>query len=116
MTDQRLILICALDRLSDPGSYGFSVECAGERIDGFVVRRDGECFAYRNSCPHTGSPLDWVEHQFLDLDGQLIQCAVHDARFLIDTGECILGPCPGAYLEALRIRVEDENVYLIGRA
>lgn len=56
--------------------------------------RDGELFAYRNSCPHTGSPLDWVEHQFLDLDGALIQCATHDARFLIDTRECVFGPCP----------------------
>ena len=116
LTKEQPSLICALDRLSDPGSYGFSVECEGERVDGFVVRRDGECYAYRNCCPHTGAPLAWVEHQFLDLDGQLIQCAVHDARLLIDTGECILGPCPGAYLEPLPIRVEDENIYLLGRA
>ena len=116
MGKEQLSLICALDRLADPGSYGFSVECGGERVDGFVVRRDGECYAYRNSCPHTGAPLDWVEHQFLDLDGQLIQCAVHDARFLIDTGECILGPCPGAHLEPLPIRVEEGNIYLLGRA
>ena len=110
------VLICALERLSDPGSYGFSLELGGEVVDGFVVRRDGECFAYRNSCPHTGSPLDWVEHQFLDLDGELIQCAVHDARFLIDTGECILGPCPGESLEPLSITIDDGNVYLQGRA
>ena len=116
MTTDKPILICPLARLSDPGSYGFALEFAGERIEGFVVRRDGECYAYRNSCPHTGSPLDWVEHQFLDLDGELIQCAVHDARFLIDSGECVMGPCPGARLEALPIRVDDEKIYLIGRA
>ncbi len=109
-------LICSVDRLSDPGSYGFSLDFAGERIDGFVVCRDGEFFAYRNRCPHTGSPLDWVEHQFLDLDGTLIQCAVHDARFLIDTGECVLGPCPGERLEALEISVEDDGIYLLGTA
>ncbi len=113
---KQLALICAFDRLEDPGSYGFSVEQRGETVDGFVVRRDDECFAYRNRCPHTGSPLDWVEHQFLDLDGTLIQCAVHDARFLIDTGECVFGPCPGASLEALPIRVEAGNIYLIGDA
>ena len=108
----KLALICPLERISDPGSYGFSLRCDGRHIDGFVVRRDGECFAYVNSCPHTGAPLDWVEHQFLDLDGALIQCAVHDARFLIDTGECISGPCPGASLEALPVRVEGGNIYL----
>jgi nitrite reductase/ring-hydroxylating ferredoxin subunit len=110
------VLICALDRLQDPGSYGFSVESGGQQVDGFIVQRDGECFAYRNSCPHTGSPLDWVEHQFLDLDGQLIQCATHDARFLIDSGECIFGPCVGQSLEALPITVIDGKVYLQGRA
>ena len=110
------MFICALESLSDPGSYGFSLDCAGETVDGFVVRRDGECFGYRNRCPHTGSPLDWVEHQFLDIEGTLIQCAVHDARFLIDTGECILGPCPGESLESLPITVQGENVYLLGDA
>lgn len=110
------VLICALDRLEDPGSYGFAVDFAGERVEGFVVRRDGECFAYRNSCPHTGAPLDWVEHQFLDIEGALIQCAVHDARFLIETGECVLGPCPGESLEALPIRVQDDCIYLLGVA
>ena len=111
-----LTLICALDRLSDPGSYGFSVQHGGARVDGFIVRRANEFFAYRNSCPHTGSPLDWVDHQFLDIDGELIQCAVHDARFLIATGECISGPCPGASLEALAIRVQGDSIYLAGTA
>lgn len=113
---EKLTLICPLERVSDPGSYGFSVEIDGNSIDGFVVRRDDACFAYVNSCPHTGATLDWVEHQFLDLDGALIQCAVHDARFLIDTGECIAGPCPGARLESLRITVDDGNIYLLGDA
>jgi len=109
-------LICSLENLSDPGSYGFSLNSGGKQVDGFVVRRDGEIFAYRNSCPHTGSPLDWVEHQFLDIEGALIQCAVHDARFLIDTGECVFGPCPGESLEPLSIWVEENNVYLLDDA
>ena len=113
---ENLTFICALDRLSDPGSYGFSLQTGKQTVEGFVVKRDGEFFAYRNSCPHTGSPLDWVDHQFLDIEGALIQCAVHDARFLIDTGECIFGPCPGQSLEALPIRIKDEGVYLLGLA
>jgi nitrite reductase/ring-hydroxylating ferredoxin subunit len=113
---EKPILICALDRLSDPGSYGFALDFGDERVAGFVVRRDGQYFAYRNSCPHTGSPLDWVDHQFLDVEGALIQCAVHDARFLIDTGECISGPCPGESLEPLPIRVDGGNIYLLGVA
>ncbi len=113
---EKLTFICDLARLSDPGSFGFSLELAEKRVEGFIVRRDGECFAYRNSCPHTGSPLDWVDHQFLDLDRTLIQCAVHDARFLIDTGECISGPCPGDSLETLPIKVEGGKIYLLSDA
>ena len=112
---ENLTLICSLQRLDDPGSYGFSLQSNGKQVDGFVVRRDNECFAYRNSCPHTGSPLDWLDHQFLDVEGALIQCAVHDARFLIDSGECVSGPCPGASLESLPIRVQDDNIYLLAR-
>ncbi len=110
------IRICALERLADPGSYGFSFARGDRLIHGFVVRRGNEYFAYRNSCPHTGSPLDWVDHMFLDRDGALIQCAVHDARFLIDTGECVFGPCPGAFLEPLPIVVDGGAVYLLGDA
>jgi nitrite reductase/ring-hydroxylating ferredoxin subunit len=110
------VFICPLAQLEDPGSYGFSVMLGDEQVEGFVVRSDGQCFAYRNSCPHTGSPLDWVEHQFLDIDGSLIQCAVHDARFLIDSGECVFGPCPGESLDALSIEVQDDRIYLLGVA
>ena len=41
---------------------------------------------------------------------------VHDARFLIDSGECVFGPCPGESLEALPIRVQDDSIYLIREA
>ena len=106
--------ICTTENLSDPGSYGFEIDFNGESVEGFVVQYDGQIFAYRNSCPHTGSPLDWVEHQFLDADGALIQCAVHDARFTIDSGECVFGPCPGESLSKLEIRLENDKIYLAG--
>ena len=116
MTAEARELICELAQLDDSGSYGFNVDFAGESIDGFVVKCDGECFAYRNICPHTESPLEWQEHQFLDSEGALIQCAVHEARFLMDTGECVYGPCVGERLSALPIHVEAGCIYLVGVA
>ena len=106
------LFICQLTDLDDPGSRGFSVDLDGTVIEGFIVLKDGEFFAYQNKCPHTGSPLDWVEHQFLDLDFAHIQCAVHDARFDIETGLCIAGPCPGASLNKLNFEQRDEALYL----
>ena len=114
MTITEPTLICSLDEIDDPGSHGFSVQLADETLEGFVVHHNGSVYAYRNRCPHTGSPLDWVEHQFLDLDQAFIQCAVHDARFQVDDGACIAGPCVGDRLEALRIEVKDNAVYLLG--
>jgi nitrite reductase/ring-hydroxylating ferredoxin subunit len=105
-------LLCRLDELSDPGSRGVGFERDGVRHAAFVVLRDGEIHAYENRCPHTGAPLDWVEHQFLDADAAMIQCAVHDARFDIASGQCLAGPCPGAFLTALPVVVADGAVWL----
>jgi len=113
-TTSERIYICQLGDIDDPGSHGFNVQAHGESIDGFIVHHDGQLHAYRNSCPHTGSPLDWVEHQFLDADQAFIQCAVHDARFMIDSGECIAGPCLGEHLQALSISTEGDAIYLDG--
>jgi len=112
LPNNNLTLICHPELLSDPGSRSFSVEQYNQTVDGFIVKNNGSYFAYRNSCPHTGAPLDWVEHQFLDLDETLIQCAVHDARFIIDTGECVFGPCPGENLDKLEISVQQDGIYL----
>ncbi len=105
--------VCSLDELDDPGSRGFSFEVDGATVEAFVVQRDGEVFAYRNSCPHTGATLDWIEHQFLDLDQAFIQCAVHDARFEMDTGLCIAGPCSGESLQPIAVEQIDGMVFLV---
>jgi nitrite reductase/ring-hydroxylating ferredoxin subunit len=106
------ILICKTSCIKDPGSLGFEIEQKGEVIEGFIVRQDGVFYAYRNICPHTGSQLDYTEHQFLDSEAALIQCAVHEALFLIDTGECVGGPCLGECLDHLEIEVIDGEIYL----
>ena len=107
------LFICNIDTLSESTSRGFSVQLECKTVEGFVVQKDGQFFAYRNICPHTGAPLDWVEHQFLDLDGALIQCAVHDARFMIEDGQCIAGPCVGESLQKLDITQLDKALYLV---
>ena len=105
--------VCSLEELDDPGSRGFSIEANGETIEAFVVQRDGQVFAYRNSCPHTGATLDWVEHQFLDLDRAFIQCAVHDARFEMETGLCVAGPCPGESLQRIAVEQIDGMIFVV---
>lgn len=86
----------------------------GRPASGILVRmpgsgEDAEYRAYRNLCPHWSMPLDDGSGDFLDESGRLIQCKMHGARFEIDTGECIMGPCDGEYLEELRVELSADG-------
>jgi nitrite reductase/ring-hydroxylating ferredoxin subunit len=103
--------LCPLNAIAVDGSKGIYLDDASEAAL-FLVRRGERVFAYRNRCPHTGAPLEWQEGRFLDSDGALIQCATHDALFRIEDGVCIAGPCVGAALQPLPVRVVDGVVLL----
>lgn len=101
--------LCKLSELADNGSKGFQL--GDDSL--FVISRDGQYYAYRNRCPHLGVELNWLEDQFLDLDDALIQCATHGALFIIESGECIAGPCLGASLPALKVCVVNDELHLV---
>jgi len=70
---------------------------------GFLLReKDMTLRAYKNHCPHTGAPLNWMPDQFLTRDGLYVQCSIHGALFKTQNGECFAGPCSGKFLTALR--------------
>ena len=105
--------LCALKDIADPGTKGFEVALDGQQVLRlFVVRKAGALAAYRNSCPHTGAPLEWLPHQFFDLEQSFIQCAIHGALFRPEDGYCVRGPCVGRSLEPLELEVRDGRLYL----
>lgn len=106
---QKEIPLCAIDDLED----GCAMELVIEERQLFAIRQDNKIFAYWNLCPHRSSPLNWVPNQFLDVENQLIQCALHGALFEIDTGLCIAGPCSGDNLEPVELRCEDQFYYVV---
>ncbi len=101
--------LCRLDEIPDPGGRGF---VPPDRPPFFVVRRGGRVWGYVNSCPHQGVTLDWKPDSFLSPEKDLIQCATHGARFVIETGRCIAGPCPGRSLTPVPLRLADGMVIL----
>jgi len=103
-----MMRLCAPHELTEGQSRGFVID--GEKL--FAVRKDGQVFAYRNRCPHRGIPLEWLPDQFLDHSASLIQCATHGALFLIDSGECVAGPCAGQALEALSCKENREGIWV----
>lgn len=103
-----MLRLCAPDEVAEGKSRGF--EIAGEKL--FAVRKDGQLYAYRNRCPHRGIPLEWLPNQFLDVSASLIQCATHGALFLIESGECVAGPCAGQALQVLAIREDEQAIWV----
>ena len=106
------IRVCDLNQLSDPGSRGFILPLNGNEVEGFVVRKNGCISAYKNNCPHTGAPLNWSPHQFLDLNSEFIQCSLHGAIFRTDDGYCMRGPCVGESLTSLPVLLEEGVVWV----
>ena len=104
-------VLCRLSDIPDGGCRGFPDEDPAE----FVLVRSGDrVYAYRNCCPHTGAAMEWQRHQFLDLDGRHICCAVHGALFRIEDGYCVSGPCARRSLTAVPVRVQDGLVLAAG--
>lgn len=101
-----LIPLCAVDDIIDGRAKG--VEVNDGRV--FVVRRGNSLRAYHDICPHYGeTSLPWRTDEYLDGAGEFIVCAAHGAKFEIDTGECVSGPCLGDYLTPVTIEVDDQG-------
>ena len=105
--------ICHKDDIPENSAKGFSLEARSGEITFFVIRKNAKYFAYVNSCPHTNINLEWVPDQFLDINNELIRCSLHGAKFQIEDGYCIFGPCLGQQLKPLEIRIEGDDLQLV---
>ena len=103
-----MIRLCATSDLLEGQIRGFTL---GD-LKLLAVRRDGQAYLYENRCPHRGVPLEWLPDRFLDDSGSLLQCATHGALFLIESGECVAGPCAGQALRRLDAVEQDDSIWL----
>lgn len=97
--------LCRLDEIDEPGAKGFVFGGGTARFEMFLVRRDGEVWAYVNECPHALTPLDIWPDRFLTQDETRIICATHAAQFTIADGVCTSGPCIGKSLEPVPVEL-----------
>ena len=51
--------------------------------------------------------------RFLTKDGTLIQCSTHGAKFGIEDGICVSGPCQGDRLKPVKTEIRDGHLYLL---
>jgi nitrite reductase/ring-hydroxylating ferredoxin subunit len=107
-----LRLLCRLADVPDGGGKGFWLGQDTARFGLFLIRQGDDVYAYENSCPHRGTPLDWLPDRFLDRGGRHILCATHGALFRIEDGFCLSGPCAGARLRKVAIARRGTALYL----
>ena len=110
-------VLCRLDELAASGCREFRLGAGAWPLKGFVVQlaasgagaastqAQAQVRAYLNRCPHRALPLNLLPDRFLSPDGSVIVCAMHGAIFEKRTGLCVAGPCPGAALRALPVRL-----------
>jgi nitrite reductase/ring-hydroxylating ferredoxin subunit len=103
--------LCRVEDIPDGASKGFPAPSGGF-VGLLAVRQGAAIHVYVNSCPHIGTPLDWLPGRFLSADGSRIVCATHGAEFRIADGECLRGPCFGERLERVTVEIEDGTVYV----
>ena len=104
--------LCALEDIEDTGSAGMTAEIDGAERPLILVRRGEQVWAYVNSCPHIGLPLDFKPGWFLSLDRKFIHCANHGALFRIEDGVCVAGPCVRQWLTAVPVEIREGEVFL----
>jgi nitrite reductase/ring-hydroxylating ferredoxin subunit len=105
--------LCGVDDIPVGASRGFSITTPAGPEDIFLVRTATAVVGYLNHCPHTGGPLDWVPDQFLNPEGDLVQCATHHALFRIEDGLCIQGPCAGRSLTPVTLEVTGNRIWAV---
>ena len=104
--------ICAIDEIPENEARGFTMEIDSGALEFFIIRKNNQIYGYINQCPHTGVNLNWKPDQFLNLDNELIQCSTHGARFRINDGYCVYGPCAGRSLRPVALDINDERIFL----
>ena len=112
MPAEGMTFLCRVDEVTDPGAKGVVLDKRDANRNFVVVKRDGEIFAYINSCPHWGTPLEIVPGNLMTRDKKHLFCATHGAQFRLDDGYCVDGPCEGDTLTPVVIAIEDGAVML----
>lgn len=104
--------LCRSDALAEGAAKGITLGTGLAQWEILLVRKNGALFGYVNSCPHQGTPLETFADRFFTEDKSLLLCSTHGARFRIEDGFCVGGPCFGKRLAPLAIREEQGEIHL----
>lgn len=88
--------------LEDDGLYPIEVD--GEPV--CLAKIDGAIYAFTDNCTHISGPLSEGE-----LEGCMLTCPWHGARFDIRTGQVVRGPARQA-LATFPVKIDGSEVFI----
>jgi nitrite reductase/ring-hydroxylating ferredoxin subunit len=106
-------VLCRIDEIEDGEGKGLTLGEGPDALEIVVVREGERVYGYVNSCPHTGTPLEWIEDEFMSEDGGHILCHTHGALFRIEDGHCVAGPCAGDALTPVAVERDGADQVLL---
>jgi len=104
--------LCKEAELPSNSTKSFSLDLDKEQLELLILTQQDKVYAYKNSCPHLGVPLNWQPDKFLSIEETHIQCSTHGALFTFEEGHCIAGPCSGQSLLSLMVEQRNDEIWL----
>jgi len=104
------VTVGRVDELSHGMTKKFLLSCEGRTVEGLLLNYEGRLFAYLNRCCHISLSMDWVDNQLFTEDQRYLICANHGATYEPTTGECVWGPCYGAFLRGVPLEIRGGQV------
>jgi nitrite reductase/ring-hydroxylating ferredoxin subunit len=98
-------LVARTGELAHGMTKKFRLNCRRSTVEAVLVNYQGNLYAYVNRCRHIPISMDWVDNQFFTEDGRYLICANHGATYEPATGECVWGPCFGAFLQGVPLEI-----------
>ncbi len=94
--------LCSVDDIPEDEPLRVDIDGHGALA---VFRVDGEVYVMEDRCAHAGASL--ADEGLLE--GYVIECGWHEARFDIRSGEPLSGPCSTA-MKVYRVTLQDGGV------
>lgn len=103
-------VLCAITDIVDGAAKELSYRTGSDIHDIFLQRVGQDVYAYVNICPHAGTPLNMDDGKFVEKTGKYLMCHTHGALFQLEDGLCVAGPCNGASLRPVDIKLEEGKI------
>jgi nitrite reductase/ring-hydroxylating ferredoxin subunit len=104
--------LCKVSELKKNNAKEVRVSSADGEVSIVIVSYKTQIYAFHNSCPHTGVPLNMFGDIFFDRSGNYLLCTSHGAHFHPDDGYCTSGPCRGKSLKRFPVIVIKDHVVI----